>query len=234
MLTITSVSTGITSLLFFIGGIHLYFSWKTTRSPLLKYFAIFLFSFGFQQLFFSLGTGILSLDMSVNGWLWGIAHVFMFVGISYFIRFPLNIRLVRFEKLFFRIAIAFSIIGIGVIFWNVPKLEGGLLANGVYIFLVPAMAGAVIGIFTTICLLLSFGIFVAETIKLSDKESKIKSLLIALGILVFLIGGPAHNFVKTPLLTFVVDLLIVAGATLMVAGVYVKQIATALKGSGPI
>lgn len=170
----------------------------------------------------------------MNGWLWGIAHIFMFIGISYFIRFPLNIRLIRFEKLFFKIAVALSIVGIIVIFLNVPKVEGSLMANGVYTFVVPAMAGAVIGIFTTICLLLSFGIFVAETIKLQDNASKIKSLLIALGILVFLIGGPAHNFVKTPFLTFVVDLLIVAGAALMALGVYFKKIAAVLKGTGPI
>lgn len=229
MLTITSISTGITSLLFFLGGIRLYLSWYKTRTPLLKFFTIFLFSFGFQQLFFSLGTGIISLDISVNRWLWGVAHIFMFIGISYFIRFPLSIRFVRFEKTIFKIAIAFSIIGITIIFLNVPKVSGELMANGVYTFGVPSIAGATIGIFTTICLLLSFGIFVAQTIKLSDKISKIKSLLIAFGILVFLIGGPAHNFVKTPFLTFVVDLLIVAGAALMILGVYIKQIGIAIK-----
>lgn len=234
MLTITSVSTGITSLLFFLGGIRLYFSWRKSRTPLLKFFTIFLLAFGFQQLFFSLGTGILSLSMSVNGWLWGIAHVFMFIGISYFIRFPLSVRLRRFEKVIFRIAAVYSVIGAVALFWHVPKLEGHLMENGVYIFVVPAAAGAVIGIFTTICLLLSFGIFVAEGIKLQQGNLKARALLLALGILVFLVGGPMHNFVKTPLLTFAADFSIIFGAALMVLGVYINQILATFKKTGPI
>lgn len=172
MLTVTSLSTAVTSLLFFVGGIRIYFSWRKEKSNLLKFFAIFLIAFGFQQLFFSLGAGVVSLDAKVNGWFWWIAHIFMFVGISYFIRFPLSIRLVRFEKIIFNIAKVYSVIGSIILFLNLPNVDSYLMENGIYIFVVPAMSGAVIGIFTTICLsILSSISSAAFSVKVTAKIS---------------------------------------------------------------
>lgn len=221
MFTITSISTGLTSLFFLSSGLRLYFSWRKRKTFLLKYFVVFLISFGFQQLFFSLSTGLVSMNQTVNVWLWAIAHVFMFIGISYFLRFPLYIRFPRFEKPIFRIAVLYSIIGMAVIFYNMSKVETVLTEANVYIFKVPVMVGLTIGIFTTICLLFSFFIFLNEGRKVKDKRFKIRSFLIALGILVFFIGGPAHNFVTTPLLTFIVDFSLIVSTLLIIVGVYI-------------
>jgi len=221
MFTITSISTGLTSLFFLLSGLRLYFSWRKKKTFLLKSFAIFLIFFGFQQLFFSLGTGLVSMNPTVNIWLWAMAHVFMFIGISFFLRFPFYIRFPRFEKLAFRIAILYSIIGASILFYNMSKVEAFLFDNGVYIFKVPAIAGLTIGTFTTICLLFSFFIFFDEGRKVRDKRFRIRSFLIALGILVFFIAGPAHNFVTTPLLTFIVDFSLIVSALLIIIGVYV-------------
>ena len=220
MITITSIITGITSLFFLLSGLRTYVSWRKQKNLLLKFFTIFLIFFGIQQMFFALGTGPFSGDPLISNWLWAIAHIFMFIAISYFIRFPIRLRFPHLEETIFKLAIFFSIIGIMIIFYSIPEVEPYLLENGIYNWKVPPLAGATIGIFTTISLLFSFGIFVAEGRKVQDKPLKIRSWLIALGILVFLIGGPMHNFITTSFLNFLADFLLIAGSLLMLTGVY--------------
>lgn len=128
------------------------------------------------------------------------------------------------EKLIFRIAIGLSVVGIAVIFLNTPITRGELLPNNVYLFIVPAMSGAVIGIFTTICLVFSFIVILGGSRQAKDKLLKARALFLAFGVLVFLIGGPMHNFVKGPGMTFLADILIIIGAFLMVLGVYIPKI----------
>lgn len=224
MLTITSISTSFVSLFFLLAGIKVYYSWQKDKSPLLKFFTIFLLSFGFQQLFFSLGSGLVSSSSQVNVILWAIAHIFMFVGISYFILLPVSLKMAHLEKLIFRIAICLSLIGIVIIFLNTPQTRGELLPNNVYLFVVPALSGAAIGIFTTICLVFSFIVILSGSRKTNDKLLKVRALLLAFGVLIFLIGGPMHNFVKGPGMTFLADILIVIGSFLMILGVYIPRI----------
>mgnify|MGYP001610326663 FL=1 len=190
----------------------------------MKFFVIFLLSFGFQQLFFSLGSGLVSSSSQVNVMLWAVAHIFMFIGISYFILLPVSLKIPRLEKLIFRIAIGLSVIGIAIIFLNTPITRGELLPNNVYQFIVPAMSGAVIGIFTTICLIFSFIVILSGSRQTKNRLLKARALFLAFGVLIFLIGGPMHNFVKGPGMTFLADILIVIGAFLMVLGVYIPKI----------
>ncbi|MEK9153736.1 MAG: hypothetical protein AAB723_04025 [Patescibacteria group bacterium] len=224
MLTITSISTSFVSLFFLLVGSKVYYSWRKEKSPLLKFFAIFLLSFGFQQLFFSLGAGLVSSSSQINVMFWAAAHIFMFIGISYFILLPVNLRIPRWEKLIFKIVIGLSVAGLAIIILNIPATQGQLLANNVYLFIVPAMSGAVIGIFTTVCLVFSFFILFSASRRAQDKLLKARALFIAFGILVFLSGGPMHNFVKGPGLTFLADILIIIGAFLMILGVYIPKI----------
>ncbi|MDO8524299.1 MAG: hypothetical protein Q7R99_01560 [bacterium] len=231
MLTITSISTSFVSLFFLLTGTKVYYSWQKEKSPLLKFFSIFLFSFGFQQLFFSLGSGLLSSSSQINVILWAIAHIFMFIGISYFILLPVSLKIPRFEKLIFKVAIVLSIVGIAIIFLNIPNTSTQLLSNNVYLFIVPAMSGAAIGIFTTVCLVFSFVILLIASGKVKDKLFKARALLLAFGVLIFLIGGPMHNFVKGPAMTFLADILIIIGAFLMVLGVYIPKLFAKSNGS---
>lgn len=174
-------------------------------------------------MFLSLGSGLFSKDPTTSNWLWWISHIFMFIAISYFIRFPIKLRFPQKEKLIFKLAISYSIIGIAILFYNISIVEPFLLDNGVYNWKVPPIAGATIGIFTTICLLASFGIFIAEGRRVGKKILKLRAWLIAAGILIFLIGGPMHNFVKTPTLNFLADFSLVFGVFLMVLGIYTSK-----------
>ncbi len=224
MLTITSISTGITSLFFFVAGAKVYLSWQKEKTALLKFFMVFLLAFGVQQLFFSLAAGLVSLSSQTNVILWAVAHIFMFIGISYFILLPVSLRIPRLEKLIFKMAVVLSAIGIVVIFLNIPSTKVQLLSNNVYLFIVPAVSGATIGIFTTICLIFSFFVLLSGSRKTKDKLLKARALLIAFGVLIFLSGGPMHNFVKGPGLTFLADILIIIGAFLMILGVYIPKL----------
>ncbi len=224
MITLTSISTGITSLVFFLIGLRVFFSWRKTRLPEMKFFSIFLISFGFQQLFFSLGTGPASGNPTLSNLLWLIAHIFMFIGISYFIRFPIRTKFPNLETVIFRVTILYSIIGMLVLFYSLPEVEPFLLEGGVYNWKVPAKAGATIGIFTITCLLLAFAIFIDGFRKARQKATKMRSLFLALGILVFLIAGPLHNFVTTPLSNLLADAALIVGPLLMFLGLYLSKV----------
>lgn len=224
MFTITSISTGITALFFLAAGLSTFTSWKKRKEPLFKFFFLFFLFFGIQQIFFSLGTGVFSKNPTASNLAWVIAHVFMFLAISNFIRFPMQIRYPQSEKIVFKLALIASTIGAIILFYKLPEVKPFLLENGVFNWIVPSLSGAVIGIFTSVCLLFSSGIFIAEGRRSPDKIIKAKSYLIAIGILIFLIGGPIHNFVKTPLLNFIADFSLILGSLFMLSGVYLSRI----------
>jgi len=225
MLTITTTSTGLTAIIFFIIGLTLYRAWKKEMaSGDLKLFSFFMIYFGFQQFFFSIATGLLANNPSASNWLWAIAHIFMFLGIAYFLRFTLRMKSLTMEKRIFKIVLAISAIGEGILIYNVPKLEPFLLDNLIYNWEVPPMAGATIGIFTTISLLLCFWVFISNFWKLKDKLLRFRSLALGFGVLIFLVGGPMHNFITTPLSNFIADVTLVGGVFLMAFGVYIPRI----------
>lgn len=225
MLTITTISTGITALIFLSLGLTLYRSWRKEKGGEdLQFFYIFLFAFGIQQMLFSFGTGIGSENPIVSNWFWAIAHFFMFVGISYLLRFSMKMKFFNAEKKIFKIALGYSIIGEAIIIYSIPTVQPFLLDNGIYNWKVPALPGAVIGIFTTICLLFSFWIFVSGIKRLPTSILKFRSLMLAFGILLFFIGGPMHNFITTPLLNFIADATLVSGVAMMAFGIYIPRI----------
>lgn len=189
----------------------------------MSYFYLFLLYFGTQQVFFSLATGAIGY-YSINIWFWAIAHVFMFLALISFVRFLVNIQSYKKEKLIANLVIAYSIIGTVIIFYNTQFVNAYLAPNGVYIMKVPDMAGAAIGIINALIFIPSIIIFFLEGRKAQDKKIKTKSYVLSFGILLFFLGGPMHNFVTTPALTFIVDFLIVAGASTMALSIYYSEI----------
>jgi len=223
MITITFISTGITSFLFFLTAAGVYAAWRKQKASSVYYFLIFLISFGFQQLFFSLGTGPAAKNPLLSNLFWAAAHIFMFLGISYFLRFPVSIRFPRLEKIVFRLTILYSVIGMPILFFSIPQVEPFLLESGVYNWKVPALAGVTIGIFTTVCLLFAFGIFVSGAIRVKEGILRVRSIFLALGVLIFLIGGPMHNFVSTPMLNFMADASLIVGSMFLLLGIFAPK-----------
>lgn len=224
-MSITAISTAITALAFYFASAKIHQVWikNKKRNKSLNYFYLFLFYFGTTQVFFSLATGAIGY-YATNIWFWAIAHVFMFLALISFVRFIANIQAYKKEKIVVNLAIVYSIIGIIVVFYNAQFVNAYLALNGVYIMKVPDMAGAVIGIINAIIFIPSIIIFFLEGKKAQDKKVKTKSYVLSFGILLFFLGGPMHNFVTTPTLTFIVDFLIVAGASTMALAIYFNEI----------
>ena len=59
-----------TSLVFLVGGVKVYSSWRKSKDELLKFFAFFLLFFGGQQLFFAMGIGPFSREPILSNWFW--------------------------------------------------------------------------------------------------------------------------------------------------------------------
>ncbi|MCK5413620.1 MAG: hypothetical protein KAI57_04590 [Candidatus Pacebacteria bacterium] len=76
----------------------------------------------------------------------------------------------------------------------------------------------------TILFIPSAIIFFLENKRTANKKIKLKSYLLFSGILLFFLGGPIHNFVTTPTLTLIVDLLIVIGALIMTLSIFISEI----------
>ena len=225
MLTITSISTGLTSLIFLLCGVHLYFSWKKKKEDiLLRVFMVLLLSIGFQQMFFSLGSGLFVRDVLASNVSWWMAHIFMFLGLGYFVRFPLRVKFPEKERMILKIVIIYSVIGATILLFHVPQIVPLFMENAVFNWQVPALAGATIGIFSTLIALFSLYVFLSETCKVETKILKFRSLFLALGIFVYYVGGPVHNFVMTPLMMFVACSLLVFGALIMMLGIYLPKI----------
>lgn len=229
-MTLTTIATGITSMVFLLSGLKVYSVYKRDESPFALFLSGFFFFFFLQQLFFFMGTGLLTDDPGINSVLWAAAHLFMFAGISIFIRLPFRIKFPELERVGFGIAVAYSILGSIFLLYRSSDVVPRVLENNVFFFEVPAAAGAVIGIFTSISLIFALYVFISELFQIKDKrESRTKLILLSLGTVFFLIGGPIHNFVDGPMMLVIADSLIVLGALTLLAGVEVGKILKLLK-----
>lgn len=224
MFTITSLSTTFTSLIFFSFGVYLYFTWRRKEEIFLEYLTVFLLSIGFQQMFFALGSSVFANNFFASNFSWWTAHIFMFLGMTYFVRLPLTIKFPKKEKTILRVVIIYSTVGAIVLFSQIFKVRPVLFANNAFNWRVPGLAGGTIGIFTSLVSLFSVYVFLSEIRKLKNKILKLRSLFLALGILVYYIGGPVHNFVTTPLLSIFADSLLVSGGLIILLGIFFHQI----------
>ncbi|MBI4101725.1 MAG: hypothetical protein HY443_02050 [Candidatus Nealsonbacteria bacterium] len=225
MLTFTSISTGLTSIFYFLAGLSAWRSWQKSKFYLSGYFVIFLLAFGVQQMLFSLASGPISLDIRINAWLWAAAHLFMFISLCYFIRVPLRMSFPKLEKTIFKIAIVYAVIGSFVLFLNAPQLTAKLEPNGVYLFKVPPVSVLVIVSFTTLTMLFSAITLLRAFFKNSlSLVYRVRGLVLGLGMIVYLTSGPAHNLIKSPRGTILVDALLILAGFLFIAGVYLPKI----------
>lgn len=231
-MTLTTIATGITSAIFLISGCRVWSVYKKERSPFALFLSGFFLFFFLQQLFFFLGTGLLTDDPGINSILWVIAHVFMFAGISVFIRLPLRIKFPKIEKKVFLSAVTYSILGSLFLLYSAPGVDPKVLESNIFFFEVPTVPGAVIGIFTTISLIFALYVFITEMVRIKDdRKSRLKLGLLSLGTFLFLVGGPMHNFVHGPVMLIIADSMIVLGALTLLAGIEAGRIVKLLRSN---
>jgi hypothetical protein len=228
MITYTSISTGIASIIFFIMGLRVFYSWAREKSYSMKHFTIFLLGIALQQMFFSFGTGLLAVGTRTSGYLWAAAHIFMFISLNSLIRISLYLVFSdlekRLEDVLLGLSALYSVIGTIIIFLSVPQFQSSITENRIFISGTPILTTFVIVVFTTISLLFSGGSFLYLAFKTKDSAVRLRSILITVGLFVYLTAGPAHNLITSPLLSFLVDSLLIVSALFVMAGIYLPRV----------
>jgi len=225
MLTFTAISTGVTSVFFLFSGLLSYRAWLKNKTYFTEYFTIFLLTLSIQQGFFSLASGALGVNPPVNSIIWAVAHIFMFVSIAYLIRIPLRMAFPKLENKVIKVILIYAVIGLGVIFWSSQGVGHKLLSNGVYLFEVPKPAVITIVGFTTPTMLFTAIVFLLIFFRSQAKWFyKLRGLIWGAGMVLYLTSGPAHNFIKNPTQTFLVDSLLIVASLLFLVGIYLPKL----------
>ena len=223
MITLISITTIISGVVYLSSGFPVFLSWKKKKEFLLKTFATFLLSIGFQMVFLTLGLAVFFDNPLMSNISWWIAHIFMLVGTASLLLLPIRIRLPTKEKLLRKIIISYIVIGGLILLLNLPKVELFTVDN-VINWRVPGLSIAVIVLFASSASLFSVYVFISESFGIESRPMKLRSIFLGSGILVFFIGGPMHNFVTNSGIAAVAASLSVSGALLIMAGLYLPRI----------
>ena len=224
MITLISITTIISGVVYLSSGFSVFLSWKKNKEDfLLKTFTTFLLSIGFQMFFLTLGLAVFFNNPLMSNISWWIAHIFMLVGTASLLLLPIRIRLATKEKLVRKIIISYIIIGGLILLLNLPKVELFTVDN-VINWRVPGLNVAVIVLFASLASIFSVYVFISESFRIKRKAMKFRSIFLGLGILTFFIGGPMHNFVTNLQIAVVAALLSVLGGFFIITGVYLPQI----------
>lgn len=160
-------------------------------------------------------------DLFPQAMRWGyiISHLFLTLAAAYAFMIPASLYWPKQQKLGIGLIIFFGIINaiILIITPFIPEYrmeEGFTIMNGPLIALPPLGLALAMGWGTTAV------IFLREAIKGEIKGVlRTRAWLIGMGILLIIISGPSHNFVKTAGGTFLLDIISLTGKLLAAAGV---------------
>ncbi len=140
----------------------------------------------------------------------------------------------KWENTIVKIIWIYATIGLGVIYWNSFGVEHKLLGNGVYLFDVPLPAVLAIAGFTTPTMLFIAIVFLWHFFKSRVYWSyKFRGLILGAGMVLYLTSGPAHNIIKTPTGTIIVDSLLIVTGILFLIGIYLPRVFPELETQKP-
>ncbi len=226
MISIISLVTSISALVFLSSGLYIYFVWRRKKEDdfLLKTFIIFFLGMGNQMVFLTLGLVLFHDISQVSSTFWWIAHVFLFVSSSSLLLLVVKIKAPAKEKIAKKVTIIYPIFAAGVLLFFLPQVEIYRAAENIINWRVPVVSIITISIYVgSIGLYASF-VFITEAFRSKEPLTKIRSLLLGTGILLFFIGGPHHNVADNFFLAIIAAVFSVLGGILMVSGVYLKRI----------
>ncbi|MEM3499847.1 MAG: hypothetical protein QXI17_04270 [Candidatus Bilamarchaeaceae archaeon] len=224
MITLISTTTIISGSLFLITGFYVFLSWKKKKEFLLQVFGIFLLSMGIQMICLTLGLAAFFDNYLMSNICWLIAHIFLIVAMSNLVILPIRIKFPTKEELVRKIGISYLVIGGLILLLNLPRVELFKTPENIINWRVPPMSVAVIVFCASTVSIFSAYVFIAESLKIENKLMKLRSILLALGILVFFIGGPMHNAVTNVRMAILAASLSVLGVFLILAGIYIPKI----------
>ena len=151
---------------------------------------------------------------------WWIAHIFLLVGMGSLLLFPVSIKFPAKEKLVKKITISYLVIGGLILLLNLRKVELFTTSDNILNWHVPGLSVAVIVVFASAVSLFSAYVFISQSFGIENRLMKLRSIFLGLGILVFFIGGPMHNFVTNSAMAVAAASLSILGVFLILAGIY--------------
>jgi len=225
MITLISRTTIISGSIFLASGSYVFYSWKKNKDDfLLKTFATFLLSIGFQMVFLTLGLAVFFDNDLMSNISWWIAHIFLLVGMGSLLLLPIHIKFPTKKKLVRKIIISYLVIGGLILLRNLPKVELFTTSDNIINWHVPGLSVAVIVVFASAVSVFSAYVFISESFRIKSRLMKLRSIFLGLGILTFFIGGPMHNFVTNLGIAVAAAFLSILGGFFIIAGIYLPRI----------
>ena len=220
MVNLSVISMAVSAIFLLAGGYAVYKSWQKKKDRLLQYFAIFFVGYGVMHSLLSLGAFFSSGSSSVAGVLYVIAHFFLFTTTAFFLRLPLRLLAPKLEKPVFYVVLVGAFAATTMILREIPA---PFFANGLTNWNIGANAAKAAITFSGVTLLALVILFIITAIKSKEKTYKIRSLVFALGIFVFLTGGPLHNVAKSNIQYLLADILTPIATLILLLGVYLPH-----------
>jgi len=211
----------VSAILLLAGGYLIYGSWKKKGDKLLKYFTIFFAGYGVMHLLLSIGAIFSSSNSFAAGIFYVVAHFFLFLTTAFFLRLPFKLFIPKLEKPVFYVTSLGVLVATIVLSQEIPL---PFFDNGITNWNVGANAAKAAIIFSGITLVALVIFFIVGAFKADGKIYKIRSLIFALGIFVFLTGGPLHNAAQNNTQYLLADILTPIATLILLAGVYLPHI----------
>ena len=220
-LSISTISMGIVALAGLIGGILLLQSYHQNRNDILRYLIVFFFGMGVMGTFFTAGTLAASVGSVWATYFFVAGHYTLFSTLAIVIQLPMNLIAPKATKSVFYAMAAFAVVCAVVVTLN-PPLNISFHNNLVF-WNVPVFTSNFIALIDVIFSLVFIITFIYFGFKTKEGAYKARSFLFALGILIFLIGGPYHNVARTAAQFFIADVSTAVGLAIVFFGVYVPR-----------
>lgn len=208
-----------------------YSSWKKSKNELLKNFmlmfvlvAIFMLLMGTMDYLIALKEDLVVKNSPIPGLMFAIAHIFMILAIALYARIPFRTLMPKRENFGFWLAGGTGLISIVVAFANLifPTVEARITHYNV-----SALFSACIGIWALIFIAGFGGIFfLYQAFKTTERFVRVRSIILGIGFLMWMVGGPLHDFAKTTAVYLLADLLLLLSFVVILLGIYVKKFIT--------
>ncbi|MDO8524666.1 MAG: hypothetical protein Q7R99_03485 [bacterium] len=223
---LTHLIDGVVSILL---GIKIWHDLKTEKNSAAtkKYFTYFFLFLGIFQLILALPHLSLYSNQSSFPTLMALAfiigHIFLYIALAFTLLASLELYLSN-KKIKYAAFSAITLLGAFITYTNIIKPNTPIFDTKTGITLLNA--NPVVGQLILIIVLLGWGvsaiIFIYNGIRLYrvNNNATARNLLIALGLIFLIIGGPLHDITKKSVHYLIADLLVLIGFMLMASGVF--------------
>lgn len=161
-----------------------------------------------------------------------VGHVFLYMAEAYIVLVPMYLYFSKddYEKYglnYSRLLLAFGAV-ITIINIMMPTNPVFDEKTGVTLFNVPPLVANLIPVITIISVGFSGILFLAKSAKLQG-SSKIKAIILGIGMIVIVIGGPMHETAKNIFEYFLADFLVVVAFFIVMLGIYYEQFSSRMQ-----